>query len=118
MIFHPECHGFNRSAFVMVIKGYNRQKYIGNMQKNIGNIQKIYLFSSVGSVCPVHFRKDTYLLNNAEMSFSVIGDYKKLWNCTMTYFLYAFSIAPLSLTPPPLPQSSVILRSKPSFTTE
>ncbi len=23
MIFRPECHGFHKSAFVMVIKGYN-----------------------------------------------------------------------------------------------
>ena len=35
-----------------------------------------------------------------EMSFSNIGDFKKIWNCTKTIFLCALCIAP----PPPFPR--------------
>jgi hypothetical protein len=35
MIFRPECHGFDKSAFVMVIKGYNFFRFVSASGFNI-----------------------------------------------------------------------------------
>ena len=49
-------------------------------------------FQSMGPVCGIHFRKDANYLKN-EISFSNIGDFKKIWKRAKTFFLVRIPVS-------------------------